>query len=1028
MNKHRFFLAAWLMLMVIFPMFGNDAIYHTAAFQGRDQLWQSFRKKFPYHIQTIALSQAASDGSWLILISEPPPHIDSTGFAQSFKDLKPFIDIKTQLIGADGWSKDVLLVLPKTDRKVVEQALLYLHRRLFHTIYKAHFLELSQIETVDMRPPERVNYRISVLELRKWLFLEPERFQSIDDIAIKNTSPSVSNLSLGTIFDNGIYGVYMSKRKGLVAWILPKSQSLFGFKADIRQFALETDAILGAVADGNSVAIIGKARTASVYAQPPMRTETILTLAATEGGHLYQSYERLNPMAGRLSNNKDWAPAVLSDELLNTEMGSLLNIADHMLKSWSEDGKITYQGFETYPKPKTFMPSVYQAMRTKSLTYNWNASVASVQTKLDIGNENFDFVALNRLNCLPVRYMASGKKDNLGISQQEAEQNGLAYFSGLNDPVLSKVAGYTALFQIFKSFDIHAERPEIPSVSKLGTAALIQKNHLLMRHFRPLTTSERNAAAKRFANTMFNDFSTIQANVQETMPNTPSEDCGKAYLKLKKDTLLILLKRRQGNPQALQELQAKSVELDNKNQVYDKAVNDARIQLDGIQAAIKPIAKFGESGFALLDTLMIEEIGLPVSFEDNPTRRDNQIAEIRRIAHILRDTFDISQYASAVLNEPLDVICMDYQKANHASQGAWLKTPTVVISWHKAGDSLMSTGGHSLDISQFKFQVEKTLEAGQMGRLPNGVILVSEADAAKISPDLVKKIYARLERLDKTCNKLLITPEQYRELKLKEIAASFNDIQLTSEAAIVRSADDVLPPSVSSNVFVPENLIAGELPSDIRLIQTTEIEDILFIEKTDNNSCESMINDIVEHIKKNKKSSVKIQFKNVKDEQVQGMLDAARMKTGQNVLRGKIEDISTHLCDFTKMTMRVDKAIQIDSKGMKDILVEIPLLKTPSVKTRLTIRSVANKWVEKAKEKLTALVEKAKGTRFNFVEALKNDLKEAGINYAQIEMEFQDCFICQITIDGYEGHCSIEIAPNPAQPLPVSDCATDDGK
>lgn len=1028
MNKHRFFLAVWLMLMVIFPMFGNDAISQTAAFQGRDQLWRSFRKKFPYHIQTIALSQAASDGSWLILVSEPPPHIDPTGFAQSFKDLKPFIDIKTQIIGADGWSKDVLLVLPKTDRKVVEQALLYLHRRLFHTTYKAHFLELSQLETVDMHPPERVNYRISALELRKWLFVEPERFQSIEDIAIKNTPPSVSNLSLGTIFDNGIYGVYMSKRKGLVAWVLPKSQSLFGFKSDIRQFALETDAILGAVADGSSVAIIGKARTASVYAQPPMRTETILTLAATEGGRLYQSYERLNPMAGRLSNNKDWAPAVLSDELLNTEMGSLLNIADNILKSWSEDGKITYQGFESYPKPKIFMPSVHQAMKTKSLTYNWNARVASVQTKLGIGDKNFDFVALNRLSCLPVRYMPSEKKDNLGISQQEAEQNGLAYFSRLNDPVLSKVAGYTALFQIFKSFDIHAEQPEIPSVSKLGTAVLIQKNHLLMRHFRPLTTSERNAAAKRFANTMFNDFSTIQAHVQKIMPNTPSEDCGKAYLKLKKDTLLILLKRNQTNPQALQELQAYSVDLDNQNQVYDKAVNDARIQLDGIQAAIKPIAKFGDSGFALLDTLMIEEIGLPVSFEDKPTRRDNQITEIRRIAHVLRDTFRISQYASAVLNEPLDVICADYQKANHASQGAWLKTPTVVVSWHNAGDSLMSIGGHNLDISKLKFQVEKTLEAGQMGRLPNGAILVSEADAAKISPDLVKKIYARLERLDETCNKYLITPEQYRELQLKEITASFNDIQLTSEAAIVRSADEVLPPSVSSNVFVPENLIAGELPSDIRLIQTTEIEDVLFIEKTDNNSCESIINDIVEHIKKNKKSSVKIQFKNVKDEQVQGMLDAARMKTGQNVLLGKIEDIPTHLCDFTKMTVRVDKAIQIDSKGMKDILVEIPLLKTPSVKTQVTIRSVASKWVEKAKEKLTALVEKAKGTRFNFVEALKNDLKEAGINYAQIEMEFQDCFICQIIIDGYEGHCSIEIAPNPAQPLPVSDCVTDDGK
>jgi len=62
---------------------------------------------------------------------------------------------------------------------------------------------------------------------------------------------------------------------------------------------------------------------------------------------LRKAYERNNFLAGKFdrTTNADWAPIYLSQQLMNTEYGSLLNITDQVLKSWSLNGTVRYENF-----------------------------------------------------------------------------------------------------------------------------------------------------------------------------------------------------------------------------------------------------------------------------------------------------------------------------------------------------------------------------------------------------------------------------------------------------------------------------------------------------------------------------------------------------------------------------------------------------------------------------------------------------------------------------------------------------------
>jgi hypothetical protein len=193
---------------------------------------------------------------------------------------------------------------------------------------------------------------------------------------------------------------------------------------------------------------VGRERIVPVSLLPPLRVETILLLASVKENELGQSYERNHFFAGRTSQGLDWAPIYLSDALIDTEYGSLLNITDQLLKSWSAYGQKEYVNFR-YPKPDKFpfpKPLIEYA-KADAVTYNWNTKGAGYSVKM----RGYDVFAWNRTGALPVDYLGESNAE-----LRAAEETGYSYFASLNDPNLARVVQYAEMYQIFRHYGITA--------------------------------------------------------------------------------------------------------------------------------------------------------------------------------------------------------------------------------------------------------------------------------------------------------------------------------------------------------------------------------------------------------------------------------------------------------------------------------------------------------------------------------------------------------------------------------------------
>jgi hypothetical protein len=272
-------------------------------------------------------------------------------------------------------------------------------------------------------------------------------------------------LDCASILNQHRNGVFLSTKPGLVLWSFSSTTPLDSRAIEIREFALDSDLVLGAVSSGGQIAIIARERSTPVTLLPPLRTETILQLAGAKEDELSQSYERKNPFSGRYDEvgRLDWAPIYLSPRLIDTEYGSLLNITDQLLKGWSTHDTVQYVNFP-YPKPSSypFEKDLMGLLGTKELTYNWNTKGTGYVTRTG----DFEVYALNKTGSLPIDYLARGKPD-----VQQAEDRAYDYYSTMSDPNLIRVVQYAAIYQIFHHYSVvaseHLQPAPQPAASPL---------------------------------------------------------------------------------------------------------------------------------------------------------------------------------------------------------------------------------------------------------------------------------------------------------------------------------------------------------------------------------------------------------------------------------------------------------------------------------------------------------------------------------------------------------------------------------
>jgi hypothetical protein len=421
--------------------------------------WKRFRKRHPLHVQG-SVAGALPAGGLVVVVAEPPPRATREEIARRLG--ASVIGVFKTTIGCDGWVQDVVAVLGPRDPLALDESLTRLDAYLFGTSYRSQQLDLEPDRRARDLPPLDVS--VSPAELRDWTFGSGAAFLSADG-ALEVKGADLAGASAR--------GVFVSVAPGIVLWGIPVRSNLCELEAEARQFSLESDLVFGAIKNGNDVLIIGRERLLSPDVYPPLRFESLLALAATQGLSLAQSFQRLNLFAGKLKSGDDWAPILLSDELQGTEFGSLLDQTDQMLKSWSMNGQVKYQNFG-YPNPRWANGKpVADVLHAEMLTFNWNTGGATTLTR----ERDLEILAVQRTGALPITYVPEGTE---ALEAATVENQYHDFFASLQNPLLARAVAYTTLFEIFKKFEISAACLAPDGADRAGEAYLERRARKLI--------------------------------------------------------------------------------------------------------------------------------------------------------------------------------------------------------------------------------------------------------------------------------------------------------------------------------------------------------------------------------------------------------------------------------------------------------------------------------------------------------------------------------------------------------------------
>ncbi len=465
-----------------------------------DSIYKDFRKKYRFHYQGMGMA-SFGDSSRMILLSDIPPHFETDSIAPIFAEFTHKTEQRKHPIGYDGYTTDVLILLGNATQKNCNRLLKRLNTELFFSEYKPTVTALPAEEKRRYFAEESIDYQITLNEFNTWFMEEGEGFIHLDDT---NKVMTVSDL-----FASQARGVYFSQQPGFVAWAVAKNADIATQVGDIRQFTLDADLILGALADSSTLVIIGRERQSPLNELPPLQIESILLLASTTEKELSQSLDINDLMAGKMNNGRDWCPTYLSKELENTEFGDLMTITDVLLKDWSERGTIQ-EGYYRYPEPGyyPFDKPLFKKLGLNELVYNWNTAGAMYA----IDREGYTIYTLGRTGSLPVSYFNSQERsESIGYRY---ESQAYHYFATLGNTDLARVVQYTALYQLFIDNNISYSGDTYASFPKNKPFLLYKPTAELLDKIRQLSDEEVGVLADSLSQRSFRHFQKEQIDKQ----------------------------------------------------------------------------------------------------------------------------------------------------------------------------------------------------------------------------------------------------------------------------------------------------------------------------------------------------------------------------------------------------------------------------------------------------------------------------------------------------------------------------------
>ncbi len=447
-----------------------------------DETWAKFRQTHPYTYQTVGLKQVGN--ACVIIISEPSPEVSEEDFSTLFNHYNGRMAVKQHKLGYDGWAKDVVGYLDLSE-DLKKQFTSDLFSLLYSSDYKSntYFIGVNDyVSSLEKNPSSsgsdyafKMDYSRRLLLNYRNLDSSSERvdfvpykyklnqsFSATDIVAafeyqvqFKTLTGPCSLRFLMANYDQKLSDcVFESVKPGYVVWLIPHPSNWNDsidfyslFKASARQFALDTDMIIGAVGNKRGMlAIIGRERTIPVTICPPLRTETILLMAQTNFLDIEQAFV---PDSTAVDvNGKHLSSILMTDQLKNTEYGHLLIMSDQILKSWIENNYNQDCDYNL-PAPSFFPFSNGLSNELQNTEVNCFWELDNL-TSIFHSSDSTTFYSINQTGSLPVSFETDNNIETDILN--EAEKQASLYFANLNQPELFRTAQYTALCQIFYDF------------------------------------------------------------------------------------------------------------------------------------------------------------------------------------------------------------------------------------------------------------------------------------------------------------------------------------------------------------------------------------------------------------------------------------------------------------------------------------------------------------------------------------------------------------------------------------------------
>lgn len=714
--------------------------YRAACASEACKVWARFREQRPFPIQTLALGKSGNGA--VLIVTEPTrgPRELEAAVADIF-GTRANTERQRWMIGVDGWVGDLVVTLPADlspvnfsdplSDEVFRDRMAALSVELWGTSFGLYVEDAAKPWAARSAAPQ---LELNAGELESWVVGDGVRWHD----------PSgVEALTYTELSGRGDVGTFVSETGELAIFVVEssaiRSGAIKGRHADFRRFALLTDAILGAVWNESTgdMALVGRLRQVSPAALPPLRFETLEVLLSQKSDSLAQSYERTLPFAGKLMHGairgRDWAPIYLSDDLIDTEYGALLNITDQMLKSWSSAGEVQYVYFSypLRPKPGQFVfgsRSISSILSeatdgaSTSVLFNWNTAGGAAI----VSNDGWSSLTATRSAALPVTYGAEltpGKME-MGELTRQFEEQAYRYYSGLGDPNLARVVSYATIYQALRA-NPSASRdstdptaPQTPSGQDLkgradaGIALLVGEVSTVLDHIEQRFVPAD--AVQQILEADAAELRQIALDEQVTLEEVIAV--------VREDTEANLQEAVNGAADKLAEFKSRHPKFAQNGSIASLLVD--RGQIVDLMGALD---RQNKNLNAEIDTHNANSFTSQYAADASAASIERKQAQLEADGDAVAAVADGVEALQSALSDlfsvigDMDAVRLNFLQAHNTPSVSWIRTPSIVLSWSESDQFWV--GGHNLDARALRIEEAPGISNPEIVERASGPVL-----------------------------------------------------------------------------------------------------------------------------------------------------------------------------------------------------------------------------------------------------------------------------------------------------------------